>query len=277
MSQKPADKNFLECKSCHFVIEDKKLILHLNNKTTKCKEGYSSLEYNKLLEDWCERQSVEQMKANDGSILKWILECRKCKKRIASHKLMLHLRSQGGKCKEKYSSTELIVIFQVWRKHDHQAPFSLKDVSDSSEHDFERYLQLEHVPSVSENCSNIVDKSMKPYYIEKSAIYDFLYKSELRRTQTGMKRTCAILIGYENDHGFHSTELIYPKKQEPAYYAKKISSNLQDFIKSTETFKEFKKSARVLVWMQTIDYQLCPCEPCRINPNFYGHENQNCF
>ena len=64
----------------------------------------------------------------------------------------------------------------------------------------------------------------KVCFIEESAIREFRGKSS--KWNQGLskdKNLFGIIIGYENDQGFHSTEMIYPHEQNVRQYLKKIS------------------------------------------------------
>ena len=128
-SNQSQDKRYIECKGCSFLIEDKKLVLHLNNpKTSGCKPYYDKSDYNVALNFWIksEVQTNQDLKVSKRSLL----ECRGCKTNIEDFKLILHLNNPKTNCKDVYSKIEHTVLFEIWSNNFGDGPFRFDDVVD---------------------------------------------------------------------------------------------------------------------------------------------------
>ena len=64
----------------------------------------------------------------------------------------------------------------------------------------------------------------KQCFIEISAIRHFVCKSSSMNDVRDCydKNFFGIIIGYENSHGYHSTEIIFPREQKVKHYFEKI-------------------------------------------------------
>ena len=282
VGHKSDNEQYVKCIGCGFVIEDKKLALHLNNKNIKmqCKKSYSKSKYKEVIECWLLSQLSDQRKKDFNSTSEIMLECRKCKVSVESHKLTLHLKNTISGCKNSYTNIEQIILYESWALNtegkknievedvlDKTQPntlvckgcstqFLAKEVRILDEHlkkfsscakqytddeleyvvrecgsyvnwiayhgftpetfklettelndqDLERILKLEYVPNFS---SCMVDKLSKPIYVPPTVFNEFSMHANARIMQD-YTDTCALILGYENEFGYHSTELIYP-------------------------------------------------------------------
>ena len=92
--------------------------------------------------------------------------------------------------------------FKRWIDFLQYTPDTFKlQTAELDDQDLERILELEYKPTIDA----VIDKESKPYFIEMSAIVNFKFYC----MANDFRKCYAIMLGYENEYGIHSTEMIY--------------------------------------------------------------------
>ena len=311
------DKKFVECKGCKFLIETRKLILHLNNPVTKdCKSSFSKSDYSTALSYWIESQIPKQSSSNPTQSKK--MTCKGCGSSVNVNQMVLHLNNPNTLCNKEYTKLEHTVLFEVWSDSSSESQITVNDLVDQTktnilrckgcltlfqasqigdlkchienhpdckchydeedlqyvqtEHDrftswigilghtsdtfklqtaelddedLDRILRLEYKPTID----SMIDKDSKPYFIEMSAIQEFKFFAMAR----DFRNTYALLLGYENEFGFHSTEMIHASVVASSHKVSTLGVRpiIMTQVEKSKTFQEYKENALILVWMST--------------------------
>ena len=90
------------------------------------------------------------------------------------------------------------------------------------------------------------------YFIEKVIIDTFKQSTLYNYAKSGSEsgrytKRMAIILGYKNVSGIHSTEMVYPAVQDHWTCFNNIDSLLAD-IKMTDTFQNYKHDACIIAW-----------------------------
>lgn len=327
-------QNFIECKGCKFVIEDKKIVLHLI-KFAECRKNYSKSEYDSILDQWIDREALSKSAVKSECPNDRYFECKNCKTIIIDNKLLQHLKNENLKCRDSYTKAEFAAIYEIWFKHAEKQPqpYTLEEMVDPShlptkrsirckhcltpylpkeikklkdhlkanekcrnkytkeeylyigreaqgppkdrlegqeltEDELKDFLDLEYVPS----SDKFVKSNSKPIFIEKEMIMEFGRYDQSGRFGDPSNNSFAIVLGYEDDFGYHCTEMIYPSVQSISKYAKKIPHKIKAFVENTETFKKYNKDQRFLVCMagvrELFDYWSFNCQEAHVEENW---------
>ena len=261
----------LRCRGCQSNIKDFKLILHLNNPKTECKKTYSILEQTILFEVWSFHSGSGPFNSNDimDTSNKNALRCKGCLTEFQAFEIIAlddHIKKHPN-CERHHNKEDLKYVqyifwsFSRWRGWLKNPPETFRlPTADLSNADIDRILTLEY--NLSMGFEGYIDESSKPTYIEYSAIKDFKHFSRYPRhlsERIGEIQTCAVILGFENENGYHSTEMIYPTNQDSGKYVNEVCPRLRSSIVNSKTFLEFKESARVLAWMKTTNREGYRC------------------
>ena len=241
------DQDKIKCRGCNFNLDKFNLLWHLNDKKVDCKKIYSKDEYQHIFEFWLfhkENPSKPPKTPFEDDPCDEMMECEECKKMFIGGELLEHVRNSDA-CRKKYLPRLDGLI-------DLEKRYSLLKEEEENEkvknHYFKNVVEQEHF-----NLSETNSPNGKPFFLEYGAIEDFVltaYETR-RKLMPSYYGTIGVLLGVEDDYGYHGKELIYLPDQEPGAYWTYFDEEGFNVIKNSRTFKNHPRSARVLVWMTT--------------------------
>ena len=245
----PLEQNRIKCSGCDNEIDKYYLLFHLNDKKSECKSAYSNDEYKLVFDFWMTHKEKGYKKSLADLPCNVLIKCHGCEHTSLSGEMRKHL-DDSKQCKDTYTSNEKTSLRTLESK--------LTKVKEEEEYKARLKQQAKHY------CKNLhgdqlnddVIGESKTIFIAYSAIAHFVKMSHIDRMgqlNCGYRElidTVAVLLGYVDDYGYHSTELIYLPKQGSYNYINEIPSKSKEAIKKSETFKKYKTTARVLVWMK---------------------------
>ena len=249
MAIKIQDQDKIKCKGCKFDHDKFNLLWHLNDKKVDCKKVYSKDEYQHIFEFWLfhkENPSKPPKLPFEDVPCNEMMECEGCKKMFIGGEMYQHVRN-SDECTEKYLSSwdGLIDLMKRYSK--------LKEEEENEKaenHYFKNVFEQDYI-----NLSEINFQNGKPFFLEYGAIEEFV-KTAYDTRQKYMPDwygTIGVLLGVENDYGYHGKELIYLPNQESDAYWRYFDEEGFNIVKNSRTFKNHPRSARILVWMTTGD------------------------
>ena len=237
------DQDKIKCRGCQFDLDKITLLWHLNDKKVDCKKAYSKDEYQHIFEFWLYHKENPAKLPFEDFPCNEMMECNGCKQMIISGKMYNHVRD-SKECAEKYYKQPLWDgILNLESRYSKL----LEDIEQEKveKHFFKNVIEQEPLNS----------KGIKPIFLEYGAIDDFVRTAF--ETRTADKQywygTFGVLLGVEDDYGFHGKELIYLPKQDREEYWRHFDVKGFKAIMFSKTFKDYPKSARILVWMTTGD------------------------
>ena len=249
----PMKGQTMSCKACHFEMDKYDLVFHLNDKKVQCKKAYSQEEYSLVFEYWLSHKADGYIRSMKDLPCDGLYKCHGCEETLITGKMENHLESSAA-CLKKYTSQEISALHSLAfdytlliRRKEREA----KEAAAREQHFqyyFKNVLEIEAI-------NNIIE-SKKPYFIDYGVISDFVERAMWDRDDLysyrfdPTHRTIAVLLGHEDEYGYHGKELLYLPKQSLAAYRYKLDdSTCLDVIKNSKTFKDYQSAARVMVWM----------------------------
>ena len=236
------DQDKIKCRGCQFDLDKFNLLWHLNDKKVDCKKAYSKDEYQLIFELWLYHKENPSKLPFEDFPCNELMECNGCKQMIISGEMYNHVRYHSTECAEKY--------YKLWDgltnlSRRYSKFLAAVEREKIEKHYFKNVLELEPL--------NLRD--MKPFFLEYGAIDDFVrtaYKT--REDSQRWYGTIGVLLGVEDDYGFHGKELIYLPSQDYAEYWRHFHVKSFKAITYSKTYKDYPKTARILVWMTTGEY-----------------------
>ena len=249
----PMKGQTMSCKACHFEMDKYDLVFHLNDKKVQCKKAYSQEEYSLVFEYWLSHKADGYIRSMKDLPCDGLYKCHGCEETLITGKMENHLESSAA-CLKKYTSQEISALHSLAfdytlliRRKEREA----KEAAAREQHFqyyFKNVLEIEAI-------NNIIE-SKKPYFIDYGVISDFVERAMWDRDDLysyrfdPTHRTIAVLLGHEDEYGYHGKELLYLPKQSLAAYRYKLDdSTCLDVIKNSKTFRDYQSAARVMVWM----------------------------
>ena len=252
LSIKPLLQQRIKCRGCSYEIDKYNLIFHLNDKKVDCKKAYSKDEFRLVFEFWMAHQKSHHKRSLRELPCNVLLKCNGCEEIHLSGKMSNHVRSSKN-CQGKYTNDERTSLNMLETDYIRQK---------KKEKDDERaeLVANHYFKNLNESTPDF-NEDDKPFYVDYGVIKTFvsrywLFRDEKKSHPKDFKTPIAVLLGYKDNFGYHGKELLYLGFQGGVQHGKMVNRNSINIktieaIKNSKTFKEYKESAIVMMWMSS--------------------------
>ena len=246
LSIKPLLQQRIKCRGCNYEIDKYDLVFHLNDKKVDCKKAYSKDEYGLIFDFWMTHQKKDYKKSLRELPCSVLLKCYGCEETHISGMLSSHVRSsencQGAYSNDERTSLNMLETDYHWlkkkEKDDERAELVAK-------HYFKNLID--------ENIRN-VHEDAKPFFVDYGVIQFFVHHYwglQSDQYKSDSETPVAVLLGYEDNFGYHGKELLYLPKQGKNKYRKSINLKALEAIVNSKTSKEFEEDGVVMMWISS--------------------------